>query len=194
MRPGILATALLLLSAACSLPPTPDQLFDDGRLGAAAAAYEAILVDTTDGIARERAAFRLALIYELPAGPRYAPEKSLALLEELAAVSDSPYGRQARQLLAGRKRIERLRRSLFERRDRIHRLHAEIQDLLVELAEHEARLSEELEKNQRLDDTVEQLEGRLSSLRGRLDEHRREADRLSIELEKLKEIDLLSPP
>ncbi|MEM7479801.1 MAG: hypothetical protein AAF481_01395 [Acidobacteriota bacterium] len=193
-RLSVLLLAFALALAGCTLAPTPDDLFEQGDLSAAVTAYESTLADLPAGAERNRALFRLALIYDMPSGPAHDPARSRQLLEQLAAQPETPYGRQAQQMLSDRQRIQRLRRSLTERRERISRLHGELTDLMVELAEYENRLGEKLEENQRLDQTVEQLEANLATLRNRLTEHREAADRLSLELERLKEIDLASPP
>ena len=190
------AALLLLVGTGCSLGPSlADRSFEAGDYREAAQKYEAYLQNHPDGPGRERALFRLTLLYSSPDTPVHDKERGESLRVQLVEqYPGGPYGSWVSWQAFLEGRVGVLRQSLEAKEAHIEKLRAEL-----EIAQRESVESQILLKA-----LEEELEERLAEMRvlaKRLEVARNEAttqkermERLTEALELLKTIDLKETP
>jgi hypothetical protein len=198
---ALIGASLLLLTACTSAVGKADRAFEARDLRRAVAAYESFLAASPAtkpaampaGKGRERALFRLALLYDSPDSPIHDSRRARELFEQLVEEAPGhPYtsllGRsfylevqlkEAREEVEGQEvRCRALASALEESRQQTRQLHADL-DL-----SREALASRERE--------TRRLHGQLQQLLSEVATNRERAERLKEALELLKRIDLAS--
>ncbi len=185
-----LALIVALLFAGCVTGVREgDRLFLAGDLIQAEAAYRSYLADASaTGPGTARARYRLALIYAMPGSALHDWEKADRTLR---AVVDrdpgTPWARQAELLLSLHAERARLERELEAQSEKVSALLAEVVKLTQAAREADGAVEDR-------DARVEQLSGEIAELRksiGRLGERLAAREQ---ELERIKKIDLQTPP
>lgn len=197
LYPGPVSIPLLLvLWAGCALGPTvADRSFEAGDYTRAAKRYEAYLEEEPVGPGRERALFRLVLLYSSPDTPVHDKKRGEALREMLVEeYPGGPYGSWVSWQFFLERRIGILRDNLEAQKAQIENLGAKLQGAQTEAAQN----------REQLETLRDELDGRLAEMRvleKRLAEARNEAtsqkermERLTEALELLKTIDLQRSP
>lgn len=188
----ITVPALILVAglAACTtVSSQADWLFETGEYAQAAKAYESYLESDPDpGPKTSRALYRLGLTYASTEASSYDPQKAAELLKELLEQDpDGIYSLGASVLLGLQEEVLHLRDEVASRRDLVQSLVAEHSGLRQELERVEGEAGEKDEAVQDLSARIQRLESEIGRLKSDL------AQRVE-ELERLKAIDLETPP
>ena len=188
--PRLLLALVLGLSASCVTTLSEgDRLYLAGDLAQAEAAYRAYLTSgRATGDAEARARYRLGLIYALPGSDLHdwqMANRALTLLIE--GDPGSPWTRQARLLLALHDERERLALELHASDDRVSALLSEV----VELKEAAEVAGDEAETREA---RMEQLAIEIAALQRSIGELQERVAAREKELERIKRIDLQTPP
>lgn len=190
IRSACRIAALLALAAGCvsTGPDAADRLFLAGDLPAAARAYREYLdLDPEDPEGTARAGYRLAIIHALP-GELHDWDRSVRALQ--AVLEEHPGTRwadQAALLLSLHDERRRLAEELAGQRQRASLLLGEVAKLQDEAERAGDEATDRQARIDALAADIEQLRSRIGQLTRSLEE--REA-----ELERLKRIDLETPP
>lgn len=177
------------LAACATVSTQADQLYESGDYAQAAKAYEAVLEsDPEPGPSTSRALYRLSLTYASADSASYDPKRAAELLHELLEQDPAGvYSLEASVLLALQEEVLRLRDDVASRRDLVQSLVAEHSDLRQELERVEGEAGEK-------DETVQDLSARIRGLQNEIGRLKAEVARREEELERLKAIDLDTPP
>lgn len=189
VRPLLLVLTLIVAGGCASTLSDGDRLYLAGEFVQAEAAYRSYLTSgQAEGEARARARYHLGLIYALPDSGLHDWEMASRALRSLVESDPgSPWSQQASLLLAMHAERERLERELEIRDSRVNALLAEVV-ALRKAAESAGDEAEDREAR------VDQLTSEISELRqsiGELGERLAEREQ---ELERIKKIDLQTPP
>lgn len=184
------AVAVLFTFLACaSVGTVGDMYFESGRYREAVAAYESYLsTGSEDPERRSLTLYRLGVSYAVPGTPVHDPARSSSTLTRLLDVDpNGPYSVEARLLrdlqdetLAKRSLVDELRLEIAFLGDELDRLQGALATARSEKGEGEREVTE-------LTDRIRGLRGEMSRLSGEL-------EAAVEELERLKAIDLGSPP
>jgi len=186
---------LVLLASGCvSTLDRADRSFEKGRLGDAAAEYEAFLLKSEAGPRANHALFRLAMTHALPMSPVHDEAVALTLLADLISHGgNSPYAQQATLILGLENRARSAHEVAEDRRFELERATARLERDILDLEQCRRELANEaLLKTSRATkhETLRREVERLT----RENRYRRQIiDELRGELEELKRIDIETP-
>ncbi len=183
------ATLAVLTTGCLSTGRLADRLFDQGHYGAAEHAYlELLETESARKAKKERALYRLGLIYALPTSGRYDAEKAREHLELLLELDPpSSYALQASLVLALQKQTSELRESVARENEKAKALLAELE----RLRDQTARVATEATDRQR---EARRLAAAITALREEISRLSTELTAREQELERIKQIDLEGPP
>ena len=187
---GLLAA--LLASCTSTLDLQADRQYEAGHLLAAAEGFRAYLESQpVDPEVASRALYRLGVIHATVDSPGYPAAEARALFERLLReYPGSVWATEAALLLAQQDRLEEERQLVKDGRIALAELELELEEWRQEVYALQKRRGEaEGELRQRELD-VEALEAEVETLRTRVTARELEIEKL----ERLKEIDLESPP
>lgn len=196
MSRGFLAVwPLVFLASGCAgTLDRADRAFEEGRLGDAAAEYEAFLLTSEVGPQTHHARFRLAMAYALPTNSVHDEAAALLLLEELSSRGDeSPYAQQATLILDLENRARAARKVAREQKLELERVAVQIEEGRLDLELCRCRLADaNLLKTSRLAE-LEALRREVERLTREIADHRWTIYELQEDLEQLKRIDIETP-
>lgn len=190
------ALLMLFLGVGCALgPKLADRSFESGEYLQATRKYEAYLQENPSGPGRERALFRLVLLYSSPDTPVHDEERSEALRTQLVEqYPGGPYASWVSWQLFLERRVGVLKENLEAAESRIEKLGIALQGARGDSARNRALL-EAMEKE--LDERLAEmrvLEGQLATARNEATSQKERMERLTEALELLKAIDLKRTP
>lgn len=189
IRPLLLALSLACAGGCASSLTEGDRLFLAGDLARAEIAYRSYLTSgRAGGNAEARARYRLGLIYALPGSDLHDWEMANRALSSLVeSETDSAWSQHASLLLSLHAERERLERELEARDDRVSSLLKEV----VALRQAAADAGDEVEDREA---RVEQLASEIAELRKSIGELGERLAAREEELDRIKRIDLQTPP
>ncbi|MCB1036872.1 MAG: hypothetical protein KDD47_23805 [Acidobacteria bacterium] len=192
--PALLSLLLLFSGCAWGLRAA-DRSFEAGDFPRAASRYEAYLDEGVSGAGRERALFRLILLYSSPETPVQDAERSQKLREMLVEeFPGGPYGSWVSWQFFLERRIGILKDNLESQRTQIEALGTQLQAAEEQVQQSQAR-SQALQKelDARLAE-MRSLERELAQAQNEATSQKERMARLTEALELLKKLDLKRTP
>lgn len=173
-----------------------NQEYRAGNYHEAAAAYEQFLASDSASSGREaRALYRLAVIHADLESDLHDPERVGALVDELRErFPDSKYRRRAELIKSLGIELSRLREELSSGEDAARSLAQSLRETSEDLSRVESELLDRDKRIVELGERVAGLEASIRQLTAQLEARATEVARLESELERMKLIDLESPP